>query len=237
MGHTPLLTKPLIGRGGVFLPLRHADLVDLNVPGPQCWSSEELCCVSILRRLGEGIYYHYIKRREFLPYSQDGRLILASHGHGMPLHVSAHACSLIHMCRSQDKQYSTEACFCSLLGMATIVSWWWLPSTLGLLNCSWSLSWLGIRKCVLFAYLLAYLFWDSLMYKKLALNLLCSWGWPWTSALLFLPSLGGIAGLHHHARLPVVLGMEHARQAFYQQGYIPSPWLGILQLLAMGLEG
>lgn len=133
MGHTPLLTKPLIGRSGVFLPLRHADLVenmpafrrkfstaqqfiDLNVPGTQCWSSEELCCVSILWRLGEGIYYHSIKRREFLPYFQDGRLILASHGHGMLLHVSAHACSLIHMCRSQDKQYSTEVCFCSLAG-------------------------------------------------------------------------------------------------------------------------
>lgn len=56
------------------------------------------------------------KRREFLPHSQDGRLILASHGHDMSLHVSAHACSLIHMCISQDKQYSIEACFCSLAG-------------------------------------------------------------------------------------------------------------------------
>lgn len=44
------------------------------------------------------------------------RLILVSHGLGMSLHVSAHACSLIHMCISQDKQYSVEACFCSLAG-------------------------------------------------------------------------------------------------------------------------
>lgn len=56
------------------------------------------------------------KGGEFLPHSQDGRLILASHGHDMSLHVSAHVCSLIHMCISQDKQYSIEACFCSLAG-------------------------------------------------------------------------------------------------------------------------
>lgn len=75
---------------GVFLSLRHANLeenmpafrrkfslaqqfIDLNVPGPQCRSSEELCCVSILRLLGEGMYYHYIKEGNFylIPKMED----------------------------------------------------------------------------------------------------------------------------------------------------------------------
>lgn len=80
-----------------FCPLQQADLVgdlpvfrrklssaqqvsDFHVPETQYLSSEELFCVSICvcgggGRSGEGIYLHYIKRREFRPHAQEGKTL------------------------------------------------------------------------------------------------------------------------------------------------------------------
>lgn len=80
----------------------------------------------------------------------------------------------------------------------------------GLLNYSWSLSWLGILKKMSIIYLR--------MYFEIELHR-SGWPWtcyvvedgPWVSALVFpLTScvLGGIAGLRHCAQFYVVPGME-----------------------------